>query len=88
MTPRSSVGQGKSGEDRRGVTQGGPLGGREPGELLGQPGVAALAVGQHGRAAGVGDGDHDLAPRKASGRTRDDNWSEAAAAIAAFAAKT
>jgi predicted alpha/beta-hydrolase family hydrolase len=36
----------------------------------------------------LADGDHDLAPRKASGRTRDDNWSETAAAIAAFAAKT
>jgi predicted alpha/beta-hydrolase family hydrolase len=30
------------------------------------------------------DGDHGLTPRKASGRTAEQNWSEAAAAIAAF----
>jgi len=31
------------------------------------------------------DGDHGLKPRKASGRTEDQNWAEAIAAIAAFA---
>lgn len=31
------------------------------------------------------DGDHDLKPRKASGRTREQNWAEAAARAAAFA---
>jgi predicted alpha/beta-hydrolase family hydrolase len=31
------------------------------------------------------DGDHDLKPRKASGRTREQNWVAAIAAIAAFA---
>jgi uncharacterized protein len=30
------------------------------------------------------DGDHDLKPRKASGRTRAENWSEAVEAIVAF----
>ena len=30
------------------------------------------------------DGNHDLAPRKASGRTAEQNWAEAAAVIAAF----
>jgi hypothetical protein len=32
------------------------------------------------------DGDHDLAPRMASGLSKDDNWHDAAAAIASFAA--
>ncbi len=32
----------------------------------------------------AGDGDHGLAPRKASGRTTEQNWAEAIAAIAAF----
>jgi predicted alpha/beta-hydrolase family hydrolase len=31
------------------------------------------------------DGDHDLKPRKASGRTREENWEEAAAHAVAFA---
>ena len=31
------------------------------------------------------DGNHDLAPRRASGRTKVQNWAEAVAAIAAFA---
>ena len=31
------------------------------------------------------DGDHDLKPRKASGRTREENWAEAASLAAAFA---
>lgn len=30
------------------------------------------------------DGNHDLAPRKASGRTKEQNWSDAAAAVASF----
>jgi len=30
------------------------------------------------------DGNHDLAPRKASGRTKEQNWEEAAAVAAAF----
>lgn len=30
------------------------------------------------------DGNHDLAPRKASGRTKEQNWAEAAAAMTAF----
>lgn len=30
------------------------------------------------------DGDHSFVPRKASGRTREDNWSEAATAFGAF----
>jgi hypothetical protein len=34
----------------------------------------------------LADGDHDLAPRKASGLTKDDNWQDAAAAVASFAA--
>ena len=52
---------GEPGEDRRGVAEGGALGRREAGEPAGQPGVAALAVGQHGGAAGVGERDDDLA---------------------------
>ena len=31
------------------------------------------------------DGDHDLKPRKASGRTREENWAEAVSLAAAFA---
>lgn len=34
----------------------------------------------------LADGDHDLVPRKASGLTKDDNWRDAAAAVASFAA--
>jgi uncharacterized protein len=34
----------------------------------------------------LADGDHDLAPRKARGLTKDDNWRGAAAAVASFAA--
>jgi hypothetical protein len=30
------------------------------------------------------DGDHDLKPRKASGRTAEQNWSEAVAALDGF----
>lgn len=33
------------------------------------------------------DGDHDLRPRKSSGRSRDDNWREAILCIAEFAKK-
>lgn len=33
----------------------------------------------------LADGDHDLRPRKASGRTAQDNWQEAADAVARFA---
>ena len=33
------------------------------------------------------DGDHDLKPRKASGRTQDENWREALDAAAAFLAR-
>ena len=32
----------------------------------------------------LADGDHDLKPRKASGRTREENWAEAVARIAGF----
>ena len=32
----------------------------------------------------LADGDHDLKPRKASGRTRKENWAEAVARIAGF----
>ena len=35
----------------------------------------------------IGDGDHDLKPRKASGRSHAQNLAEAIAAIAAFAAR-
>jgi predicted alpha/beta-hydrolase family hydrolase len=35
----------------------------------------------------VADGDHSLVPRKSSGRTRERNWEESAAAIAAFIAE-
>lgn len=35
----------------------------------------------------LADGDHDLAPRKASGLTKEGNWREAAGAVAAFAAR-
>jgi len=34
----------------------------------------------------LADGDHDLAPRKASGLTKDDNWRDAVAAVASLAA--
>lgn len=35
----------------------------------------------------IADGDHDLKPRKASGRTAEQNWAEGAAAIAEWAAE-
>ena len=35
----------------------------------------------------LGDGDHDLKPRKASGRSHQKNLAEAIAAVAAFAAR-
>lgn len=35
----------------------------------------------------ITDGDHDLKPRKASGRTAEQNWAEGAAAIAEWAAE-
>ena len=57
---RSVSRPGEPGQDRRGVAEGGALGGGEAAELLGQPGVAALAVRQHGRAPGVGERDDDL----------------------------
>ncbi len=35
----------------------------------------------------LADGDHSLVPRKSSGRTKEQNWDEAVAAIGAFAAR-
>ncbi len=37
-------------------------------------------------AAFLPDGDHDLKPRKASGRTREDNWADAVERMALFVA--
>jgi len=53
-----------------------PFGG--PGEVEGYP--LSPAVRLHW----AEDGDHSLAPRKASGRTTEQNWAEAIAATAAF----
>ena len=47
--------------------------------------VAAYPLSKAIEVAFLPDGDHDLKPRKASGRTREQNWAEAAARAAAFA---
>jgi uncharacterized protein len=46
--------------------------------------MEAYAFGPGVRLHQLPDGDHDLKPRKASGRTRKQNWDEAVDAIAAF----
>ena len=46
----------------------------------------AYAFGPGVRLHLIADGDHSLVPRKSSGRTREQNWNEAVAAIAAFVA--
>lgn len=46
--------------------------------------VAAYALSPAIRLHWMADGDHDLAPRKASGRTRAENWEETAMAVAGF----
>ena len=47
--------------------------------------VAAYPLSKAIEVAFLPDGDHDLKPRKASGRTREQNWAEAAARAVAFA---
>lgn len=52
---------------------------------LGKPDeVAGYTLSPAVRLHWIDDGDHSLEPRKASGRSRDDAWAEAVAAIAAF----
>jgi uncharacterized protein len=46
--------------------------------------MEAYAFGPGVRLHQLPDGDHDLKPRKSSGRTRAQNWDEAIAAIAVF----
>ncbi len=46
--------------------------------------VAGYALSRQVRLAWIEDGDHDLVPRKASGRTREQNWDAAAEAVAGF----
>lgn len=46
--------------------------------------VAGYALSPRIRLAWIEDGDHDLTPRKASGRTREQNWQDAVAAVADF----
>ena len=53
-----------------------PMGGRET--------VAGYALSPAIRLCWLEDGNHDLAPRKASGRSREDNWAEAVAAVVGF----
>jgi predicted alpha/beta-hydrolase family hydrolase len=48
--------------------------------------VAGYALSPHIRLAWIEDGNHDLVPRKASGRTQAQNWDAAVAAVASFAA--
>ena len=48
--------------------------------------VAGYALSRQIRLAWVDDGNHDLMPRKASGRTQAQNWDAAVAAVASFAA--
>lgn len=49
-----------------------------PGEIRGYPLSSAITIHW------LEDGDHDFKPRKASGRTRPQNWQESAAAVADF----
>jgi predicted alpha/beta-hydrolase family hydrolase len=53
-----------------------PFGGKEE--------VAGYELSRKIRIAWVPDGDHDLKPRKASGRTQEQNWDSATEEIAAF----
>ena len=46
--------------------------------------VAGYDLSPRIRLAWIEDGDHDLKPRKASGRTKEQNWQAALAAVAAF----
>ena len=46
--------------------------------------VAGYPLSPKIRLAWMEDGNHDLAPRKSSGRTREQNWQNAAEAVAAF----
>lgn len=46
--------------------------------------VAGYALSRAIRVQWIADGDHDLTPRKASGRTRTENWAEAIDAAARF----
>ena len=48
--------------------------------------VAGYTLSPHIRLAWIEDGNHDLVPRKASGRTQAQNWDDAVAAVASFAA--
>ena len=52
---------GRAFEDGGGLAEHGPLVGGQLAQALGQPGVAAGAVGEHGLAAPVGQRDHHLA---------------------------
>lgn len=53
---------------------------------FGKPGeVAGYELSPHISLAWMEDGDHDLSPHKSSGRTRDQNWRDAADAVARFA---
>ena len=67
VTPQSversvgrSVGHGEPGQDGRRRPQGGALGGGEVAQLLGEPGVATLPVGQHGGTPRLGGRDDHL----------------------------
>lgn len=46
--------------------------------------VAGYALSPAIRLAWMEDGDHSFKPRKASGRTEEQNWNEGIAAVAAF----
>jgi len=46
--------------------------------------VKKLTLSRHIRIHWAEDGDHDLKPRKASGRTADENWREALDAVTVF----
>ena len=48
--------------------------------------VAGYALSTAVRLHWAEDGNHDLAPRKASGRTKEQNWEEAAQAMTSFLA--
>jgi len=52
----------------------------------GEAEVPGYALSPHIRVHWIADGDHDLAPRKKSGRDRDTAWREATAAAAGFLA--
>jgi len=53
-----------------------------------KPTVTELNLSKKIRLHWAEDGNHDLSPRKASGRTADQNWREALDAIAAFLARS